>query len=97
LRVSAHRVASWLTAELALPLPATMVSSWMSSDGGLDMGDPPPVAMPDPKLLEAPRLFPDAPKPTPTPTPTPAPAPAPAPAPTPTPTPTPVPVPAPTP
>jgi len=71
----ADRVASWLTAVLALTLLATIVSSWMSADGGLDMGDAPPVAMPDPRLLEAPRLFPDVPSPSPAPTPAPAPAP----------------------
>lgn len=53
----ADRVARWLTTVLALTLLATIISSWMTADGGLDMGDPPHVAMPDPKLLEAPKLF----------------------------------------
>jgi hypothetical protein len=51
-------VARWLTVLLALTLAVTLVSSWMSADGGLDMGDPPPVAMPDPSLLEAPEILP---------------------------------------
>jgi len=74
----ADRVASWLTAVLSVTLLVTMISSWMTSDGGLDMGDAPPVAMPDPRLLEAPRLFAagSVPKPQPLP---PAPLPTPAP------------------
>jgi len=55
----ADRVVSWLTAVLALTLLVTMLSSWMSTESGLDLGDAPPVAMPDPKLLTAPRLFPE--------------------------------------
>lgn len=51
------RVARWLTAVCALALTLTLVSSWMSSESGLDLGDPPPVPMPDPKRLEAPALW----------------------------------------
>lgn len=80
----ADRVVSWLTTVLALTLLGTMISSWMSTESGLDLGDPPPVAMPEPKMLEAPKLFEGvAPTPTPTPVPTPAPTPTTAPAPTP--------------
>jgi hypothetical protein len=53
------RIARWLTGVTALALAVTMVSSWMSTESGLDLGDPPPVPMPDPKLLEAPRLWKD--------------------------------------
>jgi len=88
----ADRVVSWLTTVLALVLLATMISSWMSTESGLDLGDAPPVAMPEPKMLEAPRLFED-PTPAPAPSPTPAPEPAPAPAPAPSPSSTPAPAP----
>lgn len=85
----ADRVASWLTGVLAVTLTVTLVSSWMSTEGGLDMGDPPFVAMPEPKDLEAPRFFPDSPVPVPAPVPANSPVPAPAPTTTPTPAPTP--------
>lgn len=69
----ADRVARWLTNLLALALLVTLISSWMSTESGLDMGDPPPVAVPDPKLLEAPLLGPAAPRDLPTPAATPTP------------------------
>lgn len=69
----ADRVVSWLTNLLAVVVLGIMISSWMSAESGLDLGDPPPVAMPEPKMLEAPRLFTEAPSPPPAPTPGPAP------------------------
>jgi len=60
----ADKIARWLTNLLALALLVTIFSSWMSTESGLDLGDPPPVAVPDPRLLEAPLLDPTAPRPT---------------------------------
>lgn len=81
----ADRVASWLSGVAAVALVVVIGSSWMSAQSGLDMGDPPPVALHDPSLAEAPMLWPDVslhPRPldlpaeTPPTPPTPAPAPA---------------------
>lgn len=55
----ADRVASWLTGVAAIALVVVIGSSWMSAESGLDMGDPPPVALHDPSLAEAPLLWPD--------------------------------------
>lgn len=55
----ADRVASWLTAVLAIVLIVVIGSSWMSRESGLDMGDPPPVALHDPELTTAPLLWKD--------------------------------------
>ncbi len=54
----ADRVGSWLTSLAALALAVLIVSSWMSAESGLDMGDPPPVPVPDPITLTAPPLWP---------------------------------------
>ncbi|MFO0749369.1 MAG: hypothetical protein U1F43_27435 [Myxococcota bacterium] len=53
----ADRVASWLTTVCALAFAAMVLSSWMSSESGLDLGDPPPVPVPDPVALQAPDLW----------------------------------------
>ena len=55
----ADRVAAWLTAVCGVVLAVVIGSSWMSTESGLDMGDPPPVMMPDPKLIEAPLIWKD--------------------------------------
>jgi len=55
----ADRVAGWLTGVCAVVLAVVMGSSWMSTESGLDMGDPPPVMMPDPRLIEAPLIWKD--------------------------------------
>lgn len=55
----ADRVASWLSGVAAVALVVVIGSSWMSAESGLDMGDPPPVALHDPALAEAPLLWPD--------------------------------------
>lgn len=78
----ADRVASWLTGVAALALVVVIGSSWMSAESGLDMGDPPPVALHDPALAEAPLLWPDVslhPRPLDLPSVTPTPEPAPGP------------------
>ena len=54
----ADRVGSWLTSLSALALAVLVVSSWLSAESGLDMGDPPPVPVPDPVTLTAPSLWP---------------------------------------
>lgn len=55
----ADRVASWLTGVATVVFVVVVGSSWMSAESGLDMGDPPPVALHDPTLAEAPLLWPD--------------------------------------
>lgn len=55
----ADRVASWLSGVAAVALVVIIGSSWMSAESGLDMGDPPPAALHDPALAEAPLLWPD--------------------------------------
>lgn len=49
----ADRVASWLTTVCALTFVAVVISSWTSSESGLDLGDPPPLPLPDPAAMEA--------------------------------------------
>lgn len=53
----ADRVVSWLTGVCGVVFAVVVGSSWMSTESGLDLGDPPPVMMPDPKLSEAPLLW----------------------------------------
>ena len=55
----ADRVAGWLTGVAGIVLVVVIGSSWMSRESGLDMGDPPPVALHDPRLTEAPLLWKD--------------------------------------
>ncbi|MCC6620787.1 MAG: hypothetical protein IT385_06010 [Deltaproteobacteria bacterium] len=56
----ADRVARWLTSVGTLAFVLMVLSSWMSSESGLDLGDPPPVPVPDPVTLQAPALWPSS-------------------------------------
>jgi len=53
----ADRAARWLTTVAAVATSLMVLSSWMSAPSGLDLGDPPPIAMPDPTAMKPPTVF----------------------------------------
>jgi hypothetical protein len=52
----ADRAARWLVGMSALTTTLMLVSAWMSAPSGLDLGDPPPIAMPDADAMKPPTI-----------------------------------------
>lgn len=53
----ADRAARWLATLGGVAATIMVLSSWMSAESGLDLGDPPPIAMPDAAAMAPPDLF----------------------------------------
>ncbi len=53
----ADRAARWLATLGGAAATVMVLSSWMSAESGLDLGDPPPIAMPDAAAMAPPDLF----------------------------------------